>query len=37
MQVARATSDSLFRGLAAAVPPSIVAWAAIVIVARQLF
>ncbi len=41
MQVARATSvrtsESLVRGLAAAVPPSILAWGAILLLARQIF
>lgn len=35
MQVARATSDSLVRGLAAAVPLSILVWAIIVVMARH--
>lgn len=35
MQIARATSDRLVRGLVAAVTPSILAWAAIVLLARH--
>lgn len=38
MQVARtASTDSLFRGLTAAVLPSLVAWAMILLLARALF